>query len=72
MTLIRKGLFATFRVTILRHSAECRVLHIDLPNIIMLSAVMLNVVMLNVIMLNVVSLSVVGPKQHRLIELKTL
>jgi hypothetical protein len=59
MTLSKKGLFGTFSITTLsimtvnitifchyaeRHYAECRVLFIVMPNVIILSVVVLNVV----------------------------
>jgi hypothetical protein len=63
MTLGIKGLFETFSMTILYHSAEshyaqCRVLLIVMLNAVMQSVVMLSVIMLNAVMLNVIMLSV--------------
>ncbi len=54
----------TLSIKIVCHCAECRVLLIIMPNLIVLnvitlSVVMLSVVMLSVVMLNVVMLSVV-------------
>jgi hypothetical protein len=68
MTLRIKALFAIFRTTLSITTlsittpvnyAECRILFIVMPKVIILSVDRLNVVMLSVVMLNVVMLNVV-------------